>query len=145
MDKVPTPEPKLDNPQANNQAPTFTEKDKIILNDTTDTSADVVNNPVTITSSTDMTSNTNNNENSNNEKIELNQETMYAILSSAKKPFLKLGKIVQSYISKLSDKIQVQSSYKYFLIFLAMGLLLYFFALLNIHSYYSVQGNTLVY
>ena len=132
MDKVPTPEPKLDNPQANNQAPTFTEKDKIILNDTTDTSADVVNNPVAITSLIDMTSNTNNNENSNNEKIELNQETMYAILSSAKKPFLKLGKIVQSYISKLSDKIQVQSSYKYFLIFLAMGLLLYFFALLNI-------------
>ena len=94
MDKVPTPEPKLDNPQANNQAPTFTEKDMIISNDAQDTSADVVNNPVAIASSTDMTSNTNNNENSNNEKIELNPETMYAILLSAKKPFLKLGKIV---------------------------------------------------
>ena len=46
--------------------------------------------------------------------------------------FLKFGKYFQNLISKLSEKINIQSSYKYFLIFLALGLLFIFFAMIYI-------------
>ena len=131
MENNKAPTPKLDDSQ-NNQTPAFSENDQTNLNDSSDTSAGVVNKPVAIASSDGVTSDTNNSENTNNEKIELNSATIKAILLSAKKPFLKLGKMVQNLISKLSDKIQVQSSYKYFLLFLAITFLLAFFALLNI-------------
>ena len=89
MENNKAPIPKLDNSQ-NNQTSALSENDQIILNDSSDTSAGVVNKPVTITSSNDMTSNTNNSENTNNEKFELNSATIKSILLSAKKPFLKL-------------------------------------------------------
>ena len=130
MENNKAPTPKLDDSQ--NKTPAFSENDRVILNDSSDASAGVVNKPVAIVSSDGVTSDTNNSENTNNEKIELNSATIKAILLSAKKPFLKLGKMVQNLISKLSDKIQVQSSYKYFLLFLAITFLLAFFALLNI-------------
>ena len=57
---------------------------------------------------------------------------MKTFLRPVTNQFLKLGTIFQNYLSKLSEKIQVQQSYKYFFIFLALGLLLLFFALLCI-------------
>ena len=125
-DQAPLPNIKIDNPQENNQTPTFNENENIILNDTTDSSVGVVNNPVLVTNSAELESNSNNNDSGN----ELNPSKLNVVFSFIKSPFLKLGKIVQNLISKLSEKIQIQSSYKYFLLFLAIGLLFFFFSIL---------------
>ena len=125
-DQASAPEIKIDNPKDDNQIPAFNENENIILNDTPDPSVGVINKPVPITSSTELDDSSNNNKNEG----ELNPSKENVILSYIKSPFLKLGKLVQNLISKLSDKIQVQSSYKYFLIFLAIGLFFFFFSIL---------------
>ena len=122
--QAPIPDLKLENNQDNIQTPTFNENENIILNDSSDTSSGVVNKPVPITNSTEIEDNSNNN-------TELNPSKLNVFFSYIKSPFLKLGKMVQNLISKLSEKIQVQSSYKYFLIFLAIGLLFFFFSVLT--------------
>ena len=112
-----------------NQTPRnpFNENEQISFNDTSGTGAAVVNSPVPITSSDQI----GNKEEGNVGGSQFIQK-LKNILSPITKQFLKLGNIFQSFLSKLSDKIQVQQSYKYFLIFLALGLLLLFFALLCI-------------
>ena len=123
-DQAPIPDIKIENSQENIQTPTFNENENIILNDTADSSAGVINNPVPIVSTKEIESN------NNNAETELNPSKLNVIFSLIKSPFLKLGKKVQNLISKLSDKIQIQSSYKYFLLFLAIGFLFIFFSIL---------------
>ena len=125
-DQIPLPDIKIESPKENIQPPAFNENEKIILNDSTNPSSGVVNQPVEITSSTEIESN----KNINNNESELNPSKLKVIFSFIKTPFLKVGKSVQNLISKLADKIQVQSSYKYFLIFLALSLFFFFFAFL---------------
>ena len=125
--QAPIPDLKLENNQDSIQTPTFNENENIILNDSSDTSSGVVNKPVPITNSTEIEANSN-----NNAETELNPSKLNVIFSYIKSPFLKLGKMVQNLISKLSEKIQVQSSYKYFLIFLGIGLLFFFFSVLTL-------------
>jgi hypothetical protein len=132
MDKnqaPPSPDLKIEIHQENLQAPPFNENEKIILNDSPESTTNVINKPVPIKNSTEIDSNTNNNNNSESGN-ELNPSIISVIFSYLKTPFLKVGKSVQNLLSKLSEKIQVQSSYKYFLIFLGLGLLFFFFALL---------------
>jgi hypothetical protein len=112
------------NQTANNP---FNENEQISFNDTNGIGASVVNSPVPITSSDQI----GNKEEGSEGGSQLIQK-LKLILNPITKQFLKLGNIFQSLLSKLSDKIQVQQSYKYFLIFLALGLLLLFFALLCI-------------
>ena len=123
------PNVQMDNSKEDIQTPTFNENENIILNDNIDQPAGVINKPVTITSSNDIDSNSDKN---NNNEAELNPQKINLVLEYLKSPFFKLGRLVQNLISKISDKIQVQSSYKYFLIFLAIGLLFFFFSLLCI-------------
>lgn len=127
-DQAPLPDLKIDNPQENNQTPPFNENENIILNDSPESSANVVNKPVPIVNSTEINSIINNNNSGN----ELNPSFFSVFISYLKAPFLKVGKSVQNLISKLSEKIQIQSSYKYFLIFLALGFLFFFFAFLSL-------------
>ena len=124
-DQAPLPDLKSDNPHENIQTPPFNENENIILNDTQESTANVINKPVPIVNSTEINSNINNNSGN-----ELNPSILNFIISFLKSPFLKVGKSVQNLLSKLSEKIQIQSSYKYFLIFLALGILFFFFAFL---------------
>jgi hypothetical protein len=107
---------------------TFNENQPIVVNDQNDSVADVINKPVPITSSSEQPE----------KKAEENGEPMSIIyklkqiLSPVTSQFLKVGKFCQSQILKLSEKIQVQSSYKYFVIFLVIGLIILFFALFTI-------------
>ena len=130
MDKDQTPSPDLKNeiPQENLQASPFNENENIILNDTPESTANVINKPVPIKNSTEIDSNTNNN--NSDSGSELNPSIISVVFSYLKSPFLKIGKSVQNLLSKLSEKIQIQSSYKFFLIFLGLGLLFFFFAFL---------------
>jgi hypothetical protein len=116
------------NNQDVNSAPNpFNENDQIVLHDTNENEAvvDVLNNPVPITSSAEIESNIEKTDEGNSSI----QSKLLAICNPLTKIFLKLGQYFQNLISKLSDKVQIQSSYKYFLIFLALGLLLLFFSL----------------
>ena len=127
MDKeqAPLPDLKSETPQEITQTHPFNENENIILNDTQELSANVINKPVPIVNSSEI--NTNINNNSGNE---LNRSILSVLISYLKTPFLKVGKSVQNLLSKLSEKIQIQSSYKYFLIFLGLGILFFFFAFL---------------
>lgn len=107
----------------NKDAPNpFNENDQITLNETNP--AGVLNNPVQITSSTELPPNM---EDSN--QTPSTTSKLKIILSPLINQFLNVGKHFQNLISKLSDKVQVQSSYKYFLLFLALALVLFFFAI----------------
>ena len=125
-DQAPLPDLKIETPQEITQTPPFNENENIILNDTQESSANVINKPVPIVNSTEINSNINNNNLGN----ELNPSIFGVIISYLKIPFLKVGKSVQNLLSKLSEKIQIQSSYKYFLIFLALGIAFFFFSFL---------------
>ena len=116
------------NTQNTNIQGSFNENEHIIINDSKENIADVVNTPVPISSSTEQVITI--------EKIN-DDNTHFAskfdiILSPILMPFYKLGQYCQTLISKISDKINIQSSYKYFLIFLSLGLLLFFFSLFYI-------------
>ena len=124
-EQTPLPDLKSETPQEITQTPPFNENENIILNDTQELSANVINKPVPIVNSSEI--NTNINNNSGNE---LNPSILSVLISYLKTPFLKVGKSVQNLLSKLSKKIQIQSSYKYFLIFLGLGILFFFFAFL---------------
>ena len=107
----------------NTQNP-FNENDHIIFDDTKGNIANVINKPVPISTSSDQA--VTNGDNSHfASKFDI-------IISPILFIFFKIGKYFQNLISKLSDKINIQSSYKYFLLFLALGLLLFFFALFYI-------------
>ena len=106
----------------------FYESDQASFNDSNETVANVVNTPVSISSSSEQISNFDN-MNENKSKFLSKLKDIFAPITNQ---FLRLGKYFQSLIAKLSDKISVQQSYKYFLIFLALGLLLLFFSLLCI-------------
>ena len=114
-----------DTANSNSQNP-FNENEKISFNDTNEGVANVVNSPVPISSSEQIS-----NKEEGEESSQFVQK-MKTFLRPVTNQFLKLGTIFQNYLSKLSEKIQVQQSYKYFFIFLALGLLLLFFALLCI-------------
>ena len=117
-----TPDSNLKNTNIQNP---FNDNDHIILNDTKDNIADVVNTPVPISTSTEqaVTIEKINDDNSHfASKFDI-------IISPILYPFFKIGKYFQNLITKLSDTINIQSSYKYFLLFLALGLLLFFFAI----------------
>jgi hypothetical protein len=103
----------------------FNENDKITLNDTNP--AGVLNNPVPITSSSELPPNM-----VDSNEIPSSFSKFKIILSPIIKLFLNIGKYFQNLLSKLSDKVQVQSSYKYFLLFLALSLVMFFFALFYI-------------
>ena len=125
-----------------NPAPNlFNENEHIVLNDTNEneTVADVVNNPVPITSSAELASNNTKNDEGNSSL----RSKIFIICNPFTKIFLKLGQYFQNLISKLSEKVQIQSSYKYFLIFLALGLLLLFFALMCIPFIFFNPGKYL--
>ena len=114
-----------DTANSNSQNP-FNENEQISFNDTNEGVANVVNSPVPISSSEQIS-----NKEEGEESSQFVQK-MKTFLRPVTNQFLKLGTIFQNYLSKLSEKIQVQQSYKYFFIFLALGLLLLFFALLCI-------------
>lgn len=107
----------------NKDAPNpFNENDQITLNDSNP--AGVLNNPVQVTSSTELPPN----------MVDSNQTTsslskLKIILTPIANQFLKIGKYFQTLLSKLSDKVQIQYSYKYFLLFLALSLVIFFFAI----------------
>ena len=105
----------------------FNENEQISFNDTNGAGATVVNTPVSITSSEQIK-----NKEEGSEGSSQFFQKLKKILGPLTNQFLKLGNIFQNFLSKISDKIQVQQSYKYFLIFLALGLLLLFFSLLSI-------------
>ena len=116
---------------AKNAQNTFSDNEHIILNDGNENEgiANVVNTPVAISTSEEQTVG-----------IEIiHEEPPSSFFSKIKNvlnplltPFYKLGKFLQSLISDLSDKVNIQSSYKYFLIFLALGMLFFFFSLFYI-------------
>ena len=107
----------------------FNENEQIVLNDIeNETVAGVLNNPVPISSTAEQAANSD----KINEENSTFQSKLKNVFSPITNQFLNLGHYFQSLISKLSDKVQIQSSYKYFLIFLALGLLLFFFAILCI-------------
>ena len=117
-----------ENQNSNSQNP-FNENEQFEFNnENNENVANVLNNPVAITSSSEH--------NMNNEEINENISKFKTKIKAVFRPitnkFLKVGEIFQDKLSKLSEKIQVQQSYKYFFIFLALGLLLLFFALLCI-------------
>jgi hypothetical protein len=114
-----------DTANSNSRNP-FNENEQISFNDTNEGVANVVNSPVPISSSEQIS-----NKEEGEESSQFVQK-MKTFLRPVTNQFLKLGTIFQNYLSKLSEKIQVQQSYKYFFIFLALGLLLLFFALLCI-------------
>jgi len=116
-------EESLDNQNPQNP---LNNNETITLSDTKETSvADVVNTPVPITTSTEIEENS---ERENENDSSLFKKICFIIL----KPYFKLGHYFQVLIYKISEKIQIQSSYKYFLLFLALGLLFFFIALFYI-------------
>lgn len=106
------------------------ENEKIKFNENKEIVANVLNNPVPITSSSSLE------QSMNNEKVNENtsefKKKIKKVLNPIINQFLKIGIYFQDQLSKLSDKIQVQQSYKYFFIFLILGILMLFFALLSI-------------
>ena len=115
-----------DNFQSSTPQTNYNENEQIEFNEKNENIANVVNNPVVITSSSSF---------SDEELSENNSEfvtKMKKSLSPIINQFLKIGVYFQDILSKLSDKIQVQQSYQKFFIFLILGLLLLFFALLYI-------------
>ena len=123
--EAPTPDMPIKNPKENIQNQPFNENEQIILNDPIDSSSNVINKPVIVTTTEEI----NNHINNNGDEI-LNDTIFNRVISYIKYPFLKLGKYVQNLISKLSEKVQINSSYKYFLIFLALGAFFFFFSAL---------------
>ena len=121
---------------SNNQNP-FNENEHIILNVTNVNMANVVNSPVPVTTSAEQSVN-----------IEIindgtSPSKLKSFLSIILSPFIKLGKYFQNLISILSDKINIQSSYKYFLIFLALGILFFFFSMFYIPFIFFTPGKLL--
>ena len=104
----------------------FNENEQIVLDDSN--VAGVVNAPVQISSSKEQAVKIQ----SENEESNPYFSKLKIILRPFINIFLKIGHYFQSLLSKLSDKVQIQSSYKYFLIFLVLGLLILFFAILTI-------------
>ena len=105
----------------------YNEADKIEINDSNEGITNVVNTPVPISSSTEQ--------DFNQEEISNSPQIIAKIkifLGPLVNKFLQIGQFFQNLLSKLSEKVQVQQSYKYFIIFLLLGLLLLFFALLCI-------------
>ena len=108
----------------------FNEKDEFVFTDSNEAEpvANVVNSPVEITSTSEIEM--------NEAKIDENSSKfwpkMKTFLQPLIKKFLSVGEYVQGLISKFSEKIQVKQSYKYCLIFLALGVLLFLFALFYI-------------
>ena len=127
---------------AKNAQNTFSDNEHIILNDGNENEgiANVVNTPVAISTSEEQTVG-----------IEIiHEEPPSSFFSKIKNvlnplltPFYKLGKFLQSLISDLSDKVNIQSSYKYFLIFLALGMLFFFFSLFYIPFFIFNPGKLL--
>ena len=105
----------------------YNEAEKIEINDSNEGITNVVNTPVPISSSTEQ--------DFNQEEISNSPQIITKIkifLGPLVNKFLQIGQFFQNLLSKLSEKVQVQQSYKYFIIFLLLGLLLLFFALLCI-------------
>ena len=138
--EAPTPDMPIKNPKENIQNQPFNENEQIILNDPIDSSSNVINKPVIVTTTEEI-----NNHISNNGDEILNDTIFNRVISYIKYPFLKLGKYVQNLISKLSEKVQINSSYKYFLIFLALGAFFFFSLLYACLSYYLIQVNFFVF
>ena len=111
-----------------NSSNNLNEQEKFTFtDDTNEKEADVVNSPVEITSSDQISDKEEISEGSSIFLLKLKK-----ICSPITNPFLKTGFYFQNLLSKLSEKIQVKQSYKYFLIFLALGLLFLFISLLTI-------------
>lgn len=106
------------------------ENEKIKFNENKEIVANVLNNPVPITSSSSLEQSMNNEK--VNETTSEFKKKIKKVLNPIINQFLKIGIYFQDQLSKLSDKIQVQQSYKYFFIFLILGILMLFFALLSI-------------
>ena len=131
-----------DNAQHSNIQNPFAENEHIVLSDTNEngTITGVLNTPVPISTSAEQTVG-----------IEIiNEEPPSTFSSKIKKiiyplltPIFKLVKYCQSLLSNLSDKINIQSSYKYFLIFLALGMLFFFFTLFYIPFFIFNPGKLL--
>ena len=105
----------------------YNEVEKFEINDSNEGITNVVNTPVPISSSTEQ--------DFNQEEISNSPQIITKIkifLGPLVNKFLQIGQFFQNLLSKLSEKVQVQQSYKYFIIFLLLGLLLLFFALLCI-------------
>ena len=115
--------------QEHSQNP-LSENEKISFNDLNENEnvANVLNTPVPIVTSSEQLSNKEENNKTPSKLI----EQLKKMFSPVTNQFLKIGTNFQNLLSKLSEKVQVQQSYKYFLIFLGLGLLLLFFALLCI-------------
>ena len=113
--------------QGSNSSNPFRDSEQIDIEDSN--VADIVNTPVQISTSAEQAAKI---ESENEEESSSFLYKVKIILSPITNQFLKLGKLFQSLLSKLSDKVQVQSSYKYFLVFLALGLILLFFSVLYI-------------
>lgn len=102
----------------------FAENDQIIFNDTEDISttpqkgSDSIRNGEINIPQIDTTN--------------INETNSNTILGKIKKLPHFIGAYFQSLLGKLSDKIQVQSSYKYFLIFIVIGLIFMIFAVLSL-------------
>lgn len=124
------------NSQMSNINNPFNDNENIIINDAKEPAADVINTPVPIKISS---------ENANNERInEISFASKFdVIFTPILVPFYKIGKYLQGLISKLSEKVTVQSSYKYFLIFLALGSLFFFFSLFFIPFFIFNPGKLL--
>ena len=116
--------------QEHSQNP-LNENEKSSFNEATENEnenvANVLNTPVPISSSDQIVNKEEKNEAPS--KIILQLKKLFNPITNQ---FLKIGTNFQNLLSKLSEKVQVQQSYKYFLIFLVLGLLLLFFALLCI-------------
>ena len=98
------------------------------INNENEKIANVVNSPVAITSSSEQNINSEEESKNPSKFVTKIKKSMSPIINQ----FLKIGVYFQDILSKLSDKIKVQQSYKYFIIFLVLGLLLLFFGLLSI-------------
>ncbi len=108
-------------------------------NEENETVADVVNKPVSISSSSEQSIGSD----SENEFISSQLSKAKKLLNPLTTQFLRVGKSFQGLISKLSEKVTVEQSYKYFLIFLSLGILLLFFALFCIPFVFFNPGKLL--
>ena len=110
-----------------NSQNSLNENEEFTFTDSNENVAGVVNSPVEITSSDQVTEKKESNEYSSSFLLKLKK-----FFSPVTNQFLKIGVYFQNLLSKLSDKIKVQQSYKYFLLFLALGLLFFFISLFTI-------------
>lgn len=113
----------------------FHENEQTSFNETNENVANVVNSPIPIVTSSEQFSN----EEGINEDNSKNYSKLKIIFNPITTLFLKLG----NSIYKLTEKIHVQPSYKYFLIFLGLGLLLLLFSLLYIPLFIFEPGKLL--